>query len=266
MERMQKNGILGETLLTISKKHISGDYFPHFHDFYEIEYVISGKGSAEINGKTKEYSPGTLCFLTPMDWHGVYGSDAQVYNIMFSEYLVDFGLLEPFLRFGTPKAVMLDAQTQSFIGQLCQELMQNREDTLYCTLLMSCLLRKISQVLSVPEQAVPSDTLMQILSFVISHYRTPITLAAVAANVGLTPSYVSVLFKKEMHMGFKAYINSLRLEYAKKLLFGTQQSVRKICEDSGFEDVPNFIKRFKSYFGQTPTQMRKAQQTSGKMP
>jgi AraC-like DNA-binding protein len=262
MERMQKSGMLGEALLATSQKHIYGDYFPHFHDFYEIEYVISGKGSATINGKAREYLPGTLCFLTPVDWHGVYGSDAEVYNIMFSEQLVDFWLLEPFLRLGAQKAVTLDAEDQNFIGQLCRELTQHREDTAYCTLLMSCLLRKMSQIFSVQEQLVPSDTLMQILSFVISHYKTPITLSSVSSAVGLTPSYVSVLFKKEMHIGFKAYLNSLRLEYAKKLLIGTQQSVRQICEDSGFEDVPNFIKRFKSYFGETPTEMRKRQQTS----
>jgi len=40
-------------------------------------------------------------------------------------------------------------------------------------------------------------------------------------------------------------------------LISTEQQVKQICKESGFEDVSNFIKRFNGYHGMTPTAMRK---------
>lgn len=42
---------------------------PHWHDFYEIEFYVSGNGSTNINGKEYRITPNTLCFLTPTDFH-----------------------------------------------------------------------------------------------------------------------------------------------------------------------------------------------------
>ena len=257
MERLKKAGMLGENLLSTSKKHIQGDYFPHSHDFYEIEYVISGEGVSVVNGKEEKCLPGMLCFLTPIDCHSVRSSGAEVYNIMFSEQLVVFPLLEPFLRYGTPKAVTIAPEARPFVEQLCAEIVAHEGNTTYCATLMACLLQKLAQIFPLPAGGGPDGTLSRILSYIISSYRKPITLSTAAAYVGLTPSYVSALFKKEMGVGFKSYLNALRLEYAKKLLISTEDSVRQICEESGFEDVPNFIKRFKAYYGDSPTQIRR---------
>lgn len=244
--------------MSASRKNITEDCVSHFHDFYEIEYVVAGEGSGIVNGREEPLCAGMLFFLTPIDSHSVRSNGAEVYNIMFSEQLVPFTLLEPFLRFGTPRAVRLGQETQSLVERLCAEIVENEADTEYCAMLIACLLRKLAKVFPQPDGVSLDGTLQRILSYVISNYRKRITLGSAASYVGLTPSYVSALFKKEMHVGFKAYLNSLRLEYAKKLLVGTEQSVRQICEDSGFEDVPNFIKRFKIYFGETPTQLRRS--------
>lgn len=257
MRRLQKSGMMGEKLLSASRKNIEEDCYSHFHDFYEIEYTVAGEGSCTVNGKEESMQEGLLCFLTPIDCHSVCSTGAEVYNIMFSEQLVPFSLLEPFMGFGAPKAMVIGAETRPFVEQLCAEIVRNEADADYCAMLMACLLRKMAQVFPLPEGCGPKGTLQQILSYVISNYRKRITLSSAASHVGLTPSYVSAFFKKEMRMGFKQYLNSLRLEYAKKLIISTEQSVRQICEDSGFDDIPNFVKRFKAYFGETPTQMRK---------
>lgn len=257
MKRLPKKEMLGENLLSASEKCIEGDFLPHFHDFYEIEYVLSGKGVSVVNGKEVPCEAGLLCFLTPIDSHSVRNADARVFNIMFSEQLVPFDLLVPFLGSGTQKTVMIPGAFRSFVEQLCGETVRNQQDPRYCALLISCLLGKLAQIFPRTQIGAVSGAFSEILSYVITNYRNPITLQSVADRVGLTPSYVSALFKKEMQMGFKSYLNGLRLEYAKKLLITTEESVRHICEESGFEDLPNFTKRFKAYFHMTPTAMRK---------
>ena len=264
VRRLQKAGMMGEKLLAASRKYIEEDCFPHFHDFYEIEYVLSGAGSSVVNGKEEVQKQGMLFFLTPIDCHSVRTGGLELVNIMFSEQLVDFGLLEPFLRYGSPRIVEVDPAVRPFLEQLFREIVENSADTDYCAALMGCLLRKMAQLFSCPQGGNAGGTLSRIHSYIITNYRSGITLGSVAAHVGLTPSYVSALFKKEMRVGFKEYLNSLRLEYARKLLITTEQSVQKICEESGFEDVPNFIKRFKVCYGVSPTVLRKNWKESAK--
>ena len=257
MDRLLKDGMIGKRPISSSRKYISGGFIPHFHDFYEIEYIIRGSGVCTINGEKAPCADGMLFFMTPVDYHSVQTEGAEVFNIMFSEQLVEFQQLEPFLRYTTPKVVAIDPQIRPFVEQIFTEVIENENNRAYSSALMRCLLLKLAQLLPQTGTGNRSDTVSKTHFYILNNYRSRITLDTVAAYAGLTPSYVSALFKREMQIGFKAYLNSLRMEYARKLLISTEQSIKQICEESGFEDVPNFIKRFKAYYGITPTIMRK---------
>ena len=257
MKRLAKDTLIGKKPISSSKKSIEGNHIPHFHDFYEIEYVISGSGVCTINGEKLQCTDGTLFFITPVDYHSVKTCGAEIFNIMFSEQLINFKQLEPFVRHSAPKAIAIQPHDRPFFEQVFTEIVENENNIEYSSSLMNCLLLKLAQLLPKTASDNLSDNLSKIHSYIINNYRKKITLDAVAAYVGLTPNYVSALFKNEMQIGFKAYLNSLRLEYAGKLLNSTEQSVKQICEESGFEDVPNFIKRYKAYYGMTPTMLRK---------
>ena len=153
---------------------------------------------------------------------------------MFSEQLINFKQLEPFVRHSAPKAIAIQPHDRPFFEQVFTEIVDNENNIEYSSSLMNCLLLKLAQLLPKTESDNLSDNLSKIHSYIINNYRKKITLDAVAAYVGLTPNYVSALFKNEMQIGFKAYLNSLRLEYAGKLLNSTEQSVKQICEESGF--------------------------------
>lgn len=260
MERLMKNGWIGQQqLISSSQKYIDQDCVPHFHDFYEIEYVISGKGRCIINETESPCVEGMLFFLTPLDSHTVETDGAVIINIMFSEQLVDFRYLEPFLRHSALKAVCVPQEMRTFVENLLREILIHEGDPTYSEALMECLLLKLARLISCKGETRISSAFSRIHGYIINHYRSnKLSLDTVAAHVGLTPSYVSALFKREMQIGLKAYIQSLRLEYAKKLMISTEESVRQICEESGFEDYPNFIKQFKTYHKMTPTELRKS--------
>ena len=265
MERLMKNGLIGQQrLLSSSQKYIDQDCAPHFHDFYEIEYVTGGNGRCIINETESPCVEGMLFFLTPLDSHSVVTDGVEIINIMFSEQLVDFRYLEPFLRHSVPKAVAVHPETREFVESILSEILMYEDDPTYSAALMECLLLKLARLVSRAEGNRTSSAFSKIHRCIINHYRSnKLNLDAVAAHAGLSPSYISALFKKEMRIGMKAYIQSLRLEYAKKLLISTEESVRQICEESGFEDYPNFIKQFKSYHKMTPTELRKKWNKNG---
>ena len=259
MNRLDKEGFIGKKTIASSRKQIRGSVIPHFHDFYEIEYVIAGSGTCTVNGRQIPCADGTLVFLTPVDYHSVQTDGAEVFNVMFSEQLVDLQRLEPFLRASASKVIVIEPQQRPFFEMIFGEIVKSEENAAYVSALMDCLLLKLAQLYPKDDGGSADDAVSRIHLYIIHHYRERITLERVAAHVGLTPSYVSALFKNEMKIGFKSYLNSLRLEYAGKLLQYTERSVKQICAESGFEDVPNFIKRFKAYYGVTPTAMRRGE-------
>ena len=60
----------------------------HWHEFYELEVVLSGQGRCILNGNTFEMKRGSISFLTPIDFHSVTTIEAdpmEIINIMFSE-------------------------------------------------------------------------------------------------------------------------------------------------------------------------------------
>jgi two-component system response regulator YesN len=90
----------------------------------------------------------------------------------------------------------------------------------------------------------------------LRHFREDPSLASVAAVAGYTPNYFSARFKEEMGESFKQYLDRLRFDYAKKLLEHSSLTVSQVCRESGFDDYPNFVRRFSARFGCSPSKLR----------
>ena len=93
--------------------------------------------------------------------------------------------------------------------------------------------------------------------YVQEHYKESITLEEVSAAVGFSPSYFSVLFKKEAGEGFSKYLINVRMERARELLQETNYPVAEICREVGYSDVKHFVQTFRKATGLNPAQYRK---------
>ena len=80
--------------------------------------------------------------------------------------------------------------------------------------------------------------------YIQENYSKPLTLEEVSAKAGFAPGYFSTLFKKETGTAFLEYVQSVRMESAKKLLTTTTDSMYVICEKVGYSDVKYFTKCF----------------------
>ena len=253
---LDKNTTLGNASISASRKWIDGNCNAHWHEFYEIEYVISGNGTYTINGQPFPMKSGMLYFMTPTDFHSVYTEKAEIINVMFSESIITSAHLAPFTYHAAPKTLPIPEVMQPFFMTLLEEVVEYQEDLAYSAALLNCLLLKLARNLLSYGEDSWNSTAQKIHFYLINHFRDQVSLEDVAQYVGLTPTYVSAVFKKEMGKGFKKYLDDLRFAYARKLLLYSDMSVTQVCGESGFEDYPNFIRRFKEYFGVTPTEMR----------
>lgn len=252
---MSKETNIDNGNLSTSRKWFHGNCSAHWHEFYEIEYVIEGNGTYEINGHTFLMEKGMLYFMTPTDFHSVSTQKAELINIMFSGDLVSPSLLATFTCHAAPKAIALPKEQQAFFMALLEEVVAHQKDPAYATALLGCLLLKLARILSFAEDQFNSAS-QKVYFYMINHFRDKMTLQDAAQYVGLTPSYLSAVFKKEMNKNFKTALDEIRFSYAQKLLLYSDMTVTQICIESGFDDYPNFIRRFKKFFGVTPTQMR----------
>ena len=55
--------------LIYEKKTLSNNVSLHFHNFYELEFIVEGGGVTYFNGKSYEIKKGMVIFLTPKDFH-----------------------------------------------------------------------------------------------------------------------------------------------------------------------------------------------------
>ena len=96
-----------------------------------------------------------------------------------------------------------------------------------------------------------------ITRFMQEHLAEEISLSVLSEEFHMNPQYISQLFKNEIGVGFLAYLTSIRMEKAKKLLLSTSLSIGEVAEQSGYGDYRVFTKVFKKSEGITPSQYRR---------
>ena len=94
----KKYEINEQTGITASKRYTNQDWQTHTHDFYEIEFIISGSAIHTVNDYSYQIKKGDIYMLSPSDFHSLKIIQPLEYiNIMFSEQAVTPSLLCEFI-------------------------------------------------------------------------------------------------------------------------------------------------------------------------
>ena len=84
-----------------------------------------------------------------------------------------------------------------------------------------------------------------------------LTVAELAEAVGSNRSYVSASINQTTGQNFSDYVNSWRIEYAKKLMQTTEMTLAEIADAAGFTDRTSFYRSFKKITGKSPSEWLK---------
>ena len=99
--------------------------------------------------------------------------------------------------------------------------------------------------------------LQAMMQYIHDNYSGQITLDDIAGTVLISKSSVLNIFRTYLHTSPINYVVEYRLKRASKLLVDTENSVCTIAQETGFENIGYFCRRFKKLYGVTPINYRK---------
>lgn len=82
------------------------------------------------------------------------------------------------------------------------------------------------------------------------------TLVSLSEEIGISPNYLSSVFKMETGLRFKKYLNSYRIDQAKELLTDSRYKIYEVASLVGIEDSRYFSQIFRTYTGLKPSEYR----------
>lgn len=251
----------GSNKISAVKRSLNHSYPIHWHEYYEIEYIISGKGIYIINDIEYPMEKGTMFLLTPIDFASMKytGEDITLLNISFTEYWIS----EKIIKQLTSHSVTRNYSGKFFLDNVYSELKhKQKHSSTYIKYNLNCALIDSLREIGKTSEKVPdnkSDSVISdALSYVHTHFREDPSLGETAQYVGMSPSYLSNIFHAQTGKPYKAYLVELKLKYASALLLQTNTSVTDICYMCGFNSFAHFMRAFKSKFGITPLKFRQS--------
>ena len=102
------------------------------------------------------------------------------------------------------------------------------------------------------------ERLRRLERLVLEHFTESIPLGRAAAEACLARCYFSTYFRRQTGMGFHAWLTSIRIYRATRVLLATGQSISEIAWSVGFQDMTTFARAFRRVTGTTPTRYRRA--------
>ncbi|HZG56242.1 AraC family transcriptional regulator [Paenibacillus sp.] len=244
----------------------------HWHEFYEMAFIISGTGTHVLNGVSHRISRGDAFLLTPADFHNLIpdpGLTMHVYNLIFALPFLRNELFELLFEHETTHTCKFDEPSASLIeleyNRLWEESQTRQAGSAY--VVQGCIERLLidlfrrsrsrSETELIPAGSSIHPSVRKALIYIQIHFRETLALADVASYSGLSHNYFSECFSKQTGTTFKLYVQELRLQFAKSLLSTTQLPITEVCYASGFGTVPHFEKAFKKKTGISPRDYRK---------
>lgn len=91
-----------------------------------------------------------------------------------------------------------------------------------------------------------------IQDYIDGHITDKLSLNTIASLFGISPNYLSQLFKKTTHIGFNEYITGKKIALAKTMLLESDLKIYEIADELGFESAFYFSKVFKKVEGCPP--------------
>lgn len=256
----------------IIQKHVMTDAFPlHWHNHYELEYILQGRGQHILNGKPYAAAPGVLHFLTPSDFHSITAEDSDsgmtLIKIYFEEADIDRDILQRIWRMPGNVVIPFQGAEKAMIDSLfsaaensCAVLHHadaDRAARKLLELILLCILNHLSNEAACADSVKEgAGGIRDALAYIQKNFRMRITLQDAAAHAHFSPTYFSKCFHRSVGISFQEYVQRLRLEFAGKLLLNSSASITDICYESGFTSLSTFINSFKRLYSLSPSEYR----------
>lgn len=236
--------------------------FPlHLHEKLEIVCLVCGSMTMTVGGTELQMQPGDIAVAFPLIPHSydMVSEDARGLSLIFPpdafrelEHVFRSNVPEyPFIRSVDPASEMA-MMIRSMLG-----LSPTEDSPLRFGYLHLFLGHMLSAVRLIPiRRALQTKLYYQVLRYISEHFTEPLSLKSTAKALGVSPIHLSHVFSQQLHIGFRQYLNTLRIDLCCTLLRETQHSVSQIAYQCGFGTPRTFHRAFLSQCHMTPRQYR----------
>ncbi|NLM13053.1 MAG: AraC family transcriptional regulator [Epulopiscium sp.] len=264
---------------------ISRDYefdmpYKHFHNEYEIYYLLSGERYYFIDNQTYYVKKGSIVLVDSNQIHQTSTVNkpfherllVNIRETVFEKYKPIFGALnlpDFFKRnFGV---FQLNEEEQAYVESILFSMIEEvkNKKTEYEFLLLIKLtelliflirkqqeLSKVNQPISI--QSAKHRKIQEVANYISNHYASCGSLDELAKRFFVSKYYLCRIFKEVTGFTVNEYISINRIKQAQILLERSNLSITEIAEKVGYYNITHFEKVFKTYLGTTPLKYRKS--------
>ena len=242
---------------------------PHYgyHDFFELEVYLSGRGVHYLNAVPYEVRRGYAYLLLPGDFHR-YELEPDVrmnmLNVKIDARKIPPAILEAIRNAPHPFSTVLSEGQLSctveeirYLGRLLGE---SPTDAALCANVLERVLLLLLRATCAPVTSLPSpvehSTVHAAVQYLNAHYHEPINQSILARAFGMSTNYFGVYFKRHTGMSVREYLGRVRLCRGAQLLKSTGMKIMEIAARTGFGSAEYFARQFREQFGMTPKQYR----------
>ncbi len=108
-----------------------------------------------------------------------------------------------------------------------------------------------------------SEIIQRVDDYLLNNYQKA-SLEGAAEAVGLSPNYLSKIYKEKSGSGFLERLNRIKMEKACELLMDPSYKHYEIAFYVGYDNPKNFSRAFKAYFNVSPMEYRNGQRKENK--
>jgi AraC family transcriptional regulator, L-rhamnose operon transcriptional activator RhaR len=282
--RLMWKEFLGETAPPVVVHHsrMKSSYTAHDHEFFEIVFIVGGRGwHRSVYGK-ELLGPGDVFVLQPGTWHEYFECRAvEYYDIYFKGGLLKRELVwvreDPALNalfWGGPLSQDQRGIVALHLDQPELDACRRQLDAL-CALTegnashrraaqfghLMLLLDQLAQHVKLPQRAKRQPrpihaAVWRGIELLQEDLARAWSLTDLAQKVHIAPEYLVRLFKNTTGLPPLAYLARCRAERAAAMLLRTGLPAGEIGAQVGWIEASHFARRFKMHFGSSPCEYR----------
>ncbi|MPQ30800.1 AraC family transcriptional regulator [Clostridium estertheticum] len=249
----------------------------HYHDDYEIYYLLDGKRHYFIKDKVYDIKKGDLVFVEKNEIHKTFDAGAPYHQrilITFKKSYLNnilveaknYDLLSCF--HGNANVLRLKIDEQKSIEILLSKMLyedthQVDSSSIFLKMMLTEFLILVERLLkNAPSYHIETTNLThkrisEIITYINKNYVENLTLDFLSKRFFISTYYLSRTFKKVTGLNLNQYVNTIRIKAAEKLLFSTELNITNISEKVGYRSITHFGRAFKSITGVSPLKYKK---------
>lgn len=249
----------------------------HQNTYFEMCFILDGKGIQIINQHQLEYAPNKLFLLFPKDTHGFEVQERTTFFFLrFNESYLQTQPKEWLQKLEyifnnhnhLPGCILKNIDDKPLIRALAETLVKEQKgESFYRQEVMQQLINTFITIaarnIAVLETAKPNQLHptqpLSVLGYIHQNIYSPnqLKIEIMATYFNLSPTYIGEYFKKQTGTSLQSYINSYRMKLIETRLLHTNFRLTEIADEFGLTDVSHLNKLFKNHMGMNPRDFKK---------